>query len=63
IDNKYNDNTGDYIYDSLFVLEKGIHYFEKRRENFKYFVMKSILTPILVSIITTLIVLAIKLLL
>lgn len=54
------DDEGNPIYDSVKITEKGQHYQEFKIEEFKIFLYRSILTPIVVSIITTAIVLVIK---
>lgn len=50
-----NTNTGGYIMDSYTPSTEGLHYFEKRSESVKLFLLRSIFTPIIVSAATTLI--------
>lgn len=49
------DNEGNPIYDSVKITEKGKHYREFKIEEFKIFLYRSILTPVIVSIITSLV--------
>lgn len=49
------DNEGNPVYDSVRITEKGRHYREFKIEEFKIFLYRSILTPVIVSIITSLV--------
>lgn len=50
------DKTGDNafpVYDQLYLTDSGLHFFEVNREALKKFVLRSVATPVVVSIITT----------